>query len=605
MGKLQLELGILVLVSLLVRGTEAAVFEELAGMNQHFRSLEEKNLGKPNCRQTGVGSKTCALGPVGQETQRAFKDLWVPSSGRLGVVRDGVQELLAGSLWPPGCTEWALDHRNPYLYSTNGRPAIKALTFSDISLYDRQLGQQASAFTHQWDAIQLGHAGLTLGPNWAIDFWLLNSYPMDKKPPFILLQGPTRVYGDNTPLWYLAVDSFPRKSILLYAVELSSGPVRTGIHLQDLPWHAWHRITIVGSPGEQVYYVNGTRMGSTKVVTLSSVFLVGNGGRRLMSPGGGLFDFRFCVSQDADVQVAVEERARSHARVILGQLVQMDLDWLPPLPVSPTRGVVVVENADDLLLRHASIGAAIDKFDVVIRFDSGHWVDSRGVITGGALPGGKGHGYPSLIPGLLAKSQARSLGTKLTHLFMNDFSHLCGCSDGNCCLPSQVARFIAELSDVAHNRAHGGNGHVYVIVVLPHGKPLPEAFKAIPEYTGVTVHLLSIGKHFEAAMNVWLEDKLSARWGSPTGGKDGAGVGDGKQVGELALPPYYSARTGFQVLAALLLHGITPTIAGFDRMEEGFGRYTAASTEHDYSRHLPEGRVIEELIIKGMIKQLT
>eukprot|EP00899_Mesostigma_viride_P000787 jgi/Mesvir1/10709/Mv13795-RA.1 len=514
---------------------------------------EWKHVGQP--APAGADSAHPAPPPGKPVSLTALKP--APTAGQ------AVIEKLVARLMPPGCTRWKLDPAAMLLRSDDPNYYIRITSFSE-----RKFSRQVELVS-PWEALRLGYNGLVLGKDWAGDFWFRNTFRDER--PYMLLTAHEPLTGGNVrgngETWELThgvgVDADTGTLVVFRYTD--QVVFDSGFRIRELSTLWWHRLTIVASSGVQVYFINGTRVGATAVPGfMTTLQVLGNGGikeRYLQFPWGIMQDVQFCVNPGGGgplAQVRAERARMAHIRTRLAEVMTWESNWVSLMAEG---SVAVVGNSRSAAshLHPPSLHKAVDNHKFVIRFNAFQ----------AATKDVEHHEQ---------KLQQHAFGSKVTHDVLADLTHLCGCRSGSCCGQVHAYRLLQR---------HSKHSGVMILNAQRH-HPSPRFRKVLSEGK-VTWHYMHPQEHFEDAFNVWLDDASRAH-------------------PELThrVPPLYVFRTGFRILAHLLMHGMRPDIVGFDMGEHALLAQATGLKVRDLllAQHVVEERVLLDLRKSGLVKEL-
>eukprot|EP00899_Mesostigma_viride_P026420 jgi/Mesvir1/6963/Mv09109-RA.1 len=457
-------------------------------------------------------------------------------------------DALAKRLWPPDCKPWVLDLKDM---------ALKVLDGSGVTLPVHNLGDNKMDARRQWDAIQLGRSGLRLGKDWAVDTWFFNDFAQDRDS--FLLSGFREVtekeQEDSTnsktdtwaPVYALGVDDRTRVlSVFKYEDKYI---YESGFRVDALPHRAWHRITIVGRPGLQRVFINGSRVGETYADVVERISFVGNGGHDLEYPWGRIHEsFVVCSTYPVRMQLHLEDLQKKRAAAELARMMTTDK---PMVESMSARGNVLLVGNSAKLLQLPMAGQIIDSYDVIARFN--------------ALSG-------------VAQDYEKHFGSRVTHDILGDLTQLCGCHNGQCCNTKHAQKLVDAYK------------FQQVTVLFARQERIPLAFRRISSMAP-NIHMMQMEprKHFEDAMNLWLEQM--------------------EEKGHFSLvhrvPPIMAFRTGFRLLCLLLVAGVRPHIVGFDLSDEANALFTGRRKWSNLDKYVAETRLLADLVAAGLVVDIT
>eukprot|EP00899_Mesostigma_viride_P018833 jgi/Mesvir1/26951/Mv20671-RA.1 len=448
-------------------------------------------------------------------------------------------------LWPPGCKMWSLDPKTLTLRDQDGARSIPLWSHMSRPMFDED---DVMAFHGQWDAVALGMYGLLLGDTWALDFWVYTDHQLARHHYFLTsYREHAESFNGETwrPTYSLGA---AHGTGMLHAFRWRTNTLgSTGLSVVSLERHQWHRVTVVKSPSDSTtarLYVNGTEKGKTNVLNMDRVSVIGNGGRSMEFPGGNMYDVRLCVTKPPDAQAAAEAKLKDHVWAHTVQLLAEAERWLVPLKGS----IILVGNSAKLLSGGEATGKLIDRHNVVFRFNA-----------------------------LSTSTYKSAVGSKVTHDVLGDLTQLCGCHEGHCCEDSHMDKMMDRYRKQP------------VMLLFARGGRTPPAFLRAADKSGgrLTVMRMKTPKHLEDVFNMWLD-------------------AEAKTHPQLVhrIPPIYAFRTGFRIIALMLMHGLRPSVIGFDLEEEANALYTGRRKHTGWdqdTRYLPETRVLSELIQAGAL----
>eukprot|EP00947_MAST-08B_sp_MAST-8B-sp1_P000059 g59.t1 len=164
------------------------------------------------------------------------------------------------------------------------------------------------------------YRGLALGTQWTLQVWL--QFPLEASP------GRRRALVSGyrqTPVGVSEAGTHIGASCQSSAADSSSAAFDAAVPLADLA-AGWHHLTVVGSDGTQVFYVDGSRAGATTTQCTRDLLCIGNDCER-GSPWGG-----------AIAELLLFDQAALHADIITGGSASLFYTVLElvPLPLSVT-----------------------------------------------------------------------------------------------------------------------------------------------------------------------------------------------------------------------------------------------------------------------------
>eukprot|EP00899_Mesostigma_viride_P019517 jgi/Mesvir1/27567/Mv07313-RA.1 len=459
----------------------------------------------------------------------------------------------------PDCNLWTVDGSELLLTNAEGTHPIHIQKFGGT--WDDT--NRATLFAKQWDALGLGYGGLRLGSTFVIDLWFLNAFvptqpAQDDKFHALLAGGyerhkPQFVFGFQE-----AVGELVFKALLSTPGgdddEESYETHPTGIKLHELPIKVWHQLTIAGTPQGCRLFINQAEAGHAPV-KLDAVQVVGNtGGGEMKAPWGSwVARVTICTGVPVATQLSEEKEQMGDARDTREGAEAKDTDWVIPLQ---GKRVVLVGNSQKLV--GVGKGPEIDGYDAIFRFN--------------ALQ--------------LSDQMAPDMGKRVTHDVLGDMTQLCGCSDGECCKPYHIhsmrMRYL-ERDSIAVIYANKRND-------------IPESIQMIAG-PHIALHRLGVKRHAGPLVNVYL-DKLQ-RTLRENGRPEAAAALT------FRIPQEYGFRSGFRIIFAMLLEGISPALVGFDLDEENNKLFTGRMKwPTEPYKYLPETRVLKQLVEAGVIANL-
>eukprot|EP00899_Mesostigma_viride_P009679 jgi/Mesvir1/18712/Mv12423-RA.1 len=293
------------------------------------------------------GAAFDALEPLAH-TLRAMEEEW-PVGGNLWAVdtERGVVEVLAsahephmiGSTLPlrtSGKGAKLPPSENPLVVNPDGSPTGAHHTGAVRTL-------------EQWDGWVVGAGkGLGLGPHWALDVRFKNEFVMTRESLTlhrmgaycILASGPFLDIENDVAQFYLGVGLTTHNKSYADQVVVFDGhtprhPVKfTHLRISTLPQRKWFRLTVIGRPKKQLFFINGAKMAEIEVRKMDRVFIIGNGGKRLKSPWGYFQNMTLTTTAPIHAQYEHERTSAAISAAKLDRLLAFDDPSVIPLDPS-------------------------------------------------------------------------------------------------------------------------------------------------------------------------------------------------------------------------------------------------------------------------------
>eukprot|EP00899_Mesostigma_viride_P009207 jgi/Mesvir1/18288/Mv14033-RA.1 len=486
--------------------------------------------------------------------------VWAPEKRR--ALGEQKRRLPIMKLMPEGAHRWDLELAGQELSLVHEPPGGGFLFKIPCGLFGASLadgpGGEPRAAIHlnhmRKDGIELSSiAGLAVGRKWALDLGIQYDNEVLRSHDATLLRG--------FASWMTSGDYEIRLVRLQISIYADGADHLTGLYLPDSP--DWQHLTMAMFDADMVWYVNDTKLGAVRAQSLirgqqqahsERISVIYNVGGSTTSHDGGskgawlgsMWGISIVTDVDRTPEQALERKRK--ADMVGDAAIHDILSTTRWASAFARRQVVMVGNSAKLTQGGELVGSMIDQFDEVIRFNANPT-----------------DGFEDAV------------GSKRTIEVINDLYDFCGCNHGECCSRPKRIQFWRMMAPPGAPQTH--------VILFNNAIAGEEWFRSGSSDHTLKVTIAPVPEACGPPLNLWAE-----------------------QHGVLTRFPHWSkCRSGMRMLVLLLLHGVRPTLAGFDTSEKTYAHYTGRQTgvkSDTKNAYYLEQQLISELFRLGLINSL-